>query len=527
MNIIVCNCQGAASKSFMRAAKLLIKNHRPLCFCLLEPKMSSHGAHEVCFRLGFDHWIRVEAVGMSGGIWVLWKEELSVTVTRTNPQFILLKICDHNKSSWDMAVVYASPQRNLRSKLWNGLRKSKCDIQDNWIAIGDFNSVACIDEVSCSETYTEQRSRDFNYWVQSKALVDMGFAGASFTWRRGTNEHTFRGARLDRGLGSVEWLENFPCARITHLPAVSSDHTPLLLSLGDNETVKRRKAFRFQAAWTLHEEFQDVVADAWRKGNTLQEKIKKTGEFLTSWNKKSFGNIHKKKRRLEARLNGIQRKLDFQRHGGLIKLEAKIRDELEEVLYQEELLWYQRSREEWIASGDRNTKYYHAATRIRRVINNIHALKNDNGEYETDGSHLREQVIKFFKGIFEDEGGIHQVSPISKGFPDVIDTIHLSMCRDITRDEVKRALFDMSPYKAPGPDGFHAGFYQRAWNIVGDDITDMVKGFSIFGDLQDGMNDTLLSLIPKVKNPEEVSQLRPLVCVMCNTRLLLKSLQTD
>lgn len=221
-----------------------------------------------------------------------------------------------------------------------------------------------------------------------------------------------------------------------------------------------------------------------------------------------------KKRRLEARLDGIQCKMGTQSHRGLIKLKAKIRKDLEEVLYQEELLWYQRSREEWITSGDKNTNYYHAATRVRRATNKIHALRNDNGVLETDERHVKEQVLNFFKDIFKEEGGTHQVSPIPKGFPKVTDYIHLSMCREITKDEVKMALFDMSPYKAPGPDGFHAGFYQRAWNTIGDDVTYMVKDFSKSGALQDIMNDTLLSLIPKLKSPEKVSQLRPIS--LCN-----------
>lgn len=108
---------------------------------------------------------------MSGGIWVLWKDELNITIVRTNPQFILLNICDQNKNSWDMEVVYLSPHKTLRNKLWNTLRKTKCDIQDHWIAIGDFKSVACMDEVSCPGTYTEQRSREFNDWCIQRPLL--------------------------------------------------------------------------------------------------------------------------------------------------------------------------------------------------------------------------------------------------------------------------------------------------------------------------------------------------------------------
>lgn len=92
-----------------------------------------------------------------------------------------------------------------------------------------------MEEVSCPKMYTEQRSWDFNDWVNSEDLVDMGYVGTKFTWKRGINEHTFKGARLNRGLGSVDWFENFPCMRITHLPAVTLDHIPLLPSFDGSE----------------------------------------------------------------------------------------------------------------------------------------------------------------------------------------------------------------------------------------------------------------------------------------------------
>lgn len=46
---------------------------------------------------------------------------------------------------------------------------------------------------------------------------------------------------------------------------------------------------------------------------------------------------------------------------------------------------------------------------------------------------------------------------------------------DIIKEEVRGAFFEMSPFKAPAPDGFHAGFYEKAWSIIRDDISDMVK----------------------------------------------------
>jgi hypothetical protein len=62
----------------------------------------------------------------------------------------------------------------------------------------------------------------------------------------------------------------------------------------------------------------------------------------------------------------------------------------------------------------------------------------------------------------------------------------------------------MKPNKAPGPDGFTAGFYQRHWGLLGDDVCRAVLAFLNGGSMPDVVNDTILVLIPKVKKPSGV-----------------------
>lgn len=97
MKFIVWKYQGAASKKFLRAAHSIIRQHRPglpVFAFYLETNISGFGADEICVKLDFDNSIRVEAVGMSGGIWVLWNESLNASVLRTNPHphFVLMEV---------------------------------------------------------------------------------------------------------------------------------------------------------------------------------------------------------------------------------------------------------------------------------------------------------------------------------------------------------------------------------------------------------------------------------------------------
>jgi hypothetical protein len=56
--------------------------------------------------------------------------------------------------------------------------------------------------------------------------------------------------------------------------------------------------------------------------------------------------------------------------------EAQIKDEIHELLEQEELKWKQRAKEDWLRYGDRNTKYFHACANQRKRVNQIDQIRN-------------------------------------------------------------------------------------------------------------------------------------------------------
>ena len=56
----------------------------------------------------------------------------------------------------------------------------------------------------------------------------------------------------------------------------------------------------------------------------------------------------------------------------------------------------------------------------------------------------------------------------------------------------------------------NALFYQKFWHVVGDSVTVIVLDFLNSGNMVPDINHTNIVLIPKVKNPEKISDFRPI-----------------
>ena len=83
-----------------------------------------------------------------------------------------------------------------------------------------------------------------------------------------------------------------------------------------------------------------------------------------------------------------------------------------------------------------------------------------------------------------------------------------------SEEEVKKALYQMYPTMAPGPDGFPAHYFQKHWAICGAEVTAVVLKIVEGKESAESINQTYLVLIPKVKDPTLLSQFRPIS--LCN-----------
>ena len=144
----------------------------------------------------------------------------------------------------------------------------------------------------------------------------------------------------------------------------------------------------------------------------------------------------------------------------------------------------------------------------------IKALQNSLGVLTDDPTELRGMVIDFYKSLYTTEGVIGMEEVLMHVPARVTPAMNEGLCAPYTSNEVKATLFQMFPIKAPGPDGFPAHFYQRHWDICGEEVTEVVLRIIKGEESAEAINDTVLVLIPKVTSPTHLSQFRPIS--LCN-----------
>ncbi|GJU17305.1 RNA-directed DNA polymerase, eukaryota, reverse transcriptase zinc-binding domain protein [Tanacetum coccineum] len=79
--------------------------------------------------------------------------------------------------------------------------------------------------------------------------------------------------------------------------------------------------------------------------------------------------------------------------------------------------------------------------------------------------------------------------------------------------------------ETPGPDGYTAKFYKKAWPIVGRDVCNAIKEFFRNGRMLGEINATLITLVPKSSTPQKVSDYRPIACCNVLYKIIIKILK--
>ncbi|KAG8379884.1 hypothetical protein BUALT_Bualt07G0135700 [Buddleja alternifolia] len=208
----------------------------------------------------------------------------------------------------------------------------------------------------------------FRGFLDESGLVDMGFEGNPFTWSNKKGGLANVQLRLDRCIANTSWINLFPQAFVSHLPAINSDHSPILLHT-DSHQLGGPKPFCFENMWTRDDTCKDTIFGAWQppvRGSfsfALHTKIKFTRYALRQWNRTKFGHCQRNISFIQNLISSVQSREPTieNRH-----LEDALIGDLNELLKREEVMWRQRAKQKCLKEGDANSRFFHLSTIIHR-----------------------------------------------------------------------------------------------------------------------------------------------------------------
>lgn len=401
MKLLGWNCRGIYNASTVRALKAQIKGARPNLIFLFETKASVSRMEFVRNSIKFDHMFFVEAKGKAGGLCILWKDGLAMKEVEYNENLIAVMINDL-ACEWLMVGFYGPPYPSKKKKAWKNLMALLDSHQGPWMCFGDFNFVLNENEALGGRKGSSSTNnlKDLMFEV---GAIDLGFSSGKYTWAIGKWETIAIKRRLDRGIANISWRLAYPKATLSHLGAIVSDHTPIVLDTSPQAGFAHRP-FKFEVAWLRDERCALVIDSAWNDealGSDLIKQCKKQvaiRDALKKWNKEVFRNCQERINSLMQRIKDIQRQPPLNQSGDL---EAALQAELTKWLLQSEAIWRQKSRDLWLKLGDKNSKFFHLSTIVRRKRNNINAICDRNGSWITESSAIRQTFLDHFKDLFQ------------------------------------------------------------------------------------------------------------------------------
>ncbi|XP_077221623.1 uncharacterized protein LOC143855390 [Tasmannia lanceolata] len=413
---------------------------------------------------------------------------------------------------------YESGSSGTQRQLWSSLVELVPAAPVPWIALGDFNITRFADERWGGADPNTSDMNEFNACIEDCSLLDLRSVGQTLSWTNSSRTGHLKLRRLDRALVNEEWLHGFPISYVHYKNPGLSDHSPIIVSTSPVQSTGG-KPFKFHNMWLSDTSLYEVVERAWHlkiSGNPMFRIFKKlqgTKRAIKIWNHNSFGRIDILAPQFRKDLDEIQTKIGLDpRNLSLRAAEQDIREKFTRTAQQEESLFHQKSRVDWLNLGDSNTEYFHSAMSMRRNQNQIQAIEDDNGELCTEPKGIADILVNHFSCL------LNHNCPMTGDLPAPQYKLSLDDARDLVRpfqaEEIKEVVFKCDGNRAPGPDGFNGVFFKHFWYLIATEVVEAIHYFFRTGNLLPAFNTTFIALIPKCSGASSPNHFRPIS--LCN-----------
>ncbi|GJT52285.1 RNA-directed DNA polymerase, eukaryota [Tanacetum coccineum] len=474
----------------------------------------------------FDY-VHSDSVGNSGGILCIWDPNSFRRSSFTRSDYFVIVRGVWLKSGIDLmiVVVYAPQEAKEKRMLWDYL----AHVSNQWVGklvmMGDFNEVRYKSD-RYGSNFNAHDAEIFNSFIYNAGLDEVPLGGSAYTW---CLKSASKMSKLDRFFVSENLLSMCPNITAITLERFISDHRPILLR--EVRYDYGPIPFRFYRYWLEVDGFDKLVRDSWNvapvnKKNAIRNfmgKLKFLKDRIRSWlsihRSNSRGEIYFLKEELRS-CDEVIDKGDCSNE--VVHKRTEILNKIHQVNNIQASEIAQKAKIKWAIEGDENVKFFHGMLNKKRNQSNIRGIMV-NGTWVDDPVQVKREFFEHFRGRFDkpsvNRACIDTPFPVSLSIDQKED-----MERRISKEEVKRAVWDCGVDKSPGPDGFSFSFYRHFWPVIEKDVFEAVDYFFMYGEIPNGCNSNFIALIPKILDANMVKDFRPISLIESLYKIIAKIL---
>ncbi|RZB79929.1 UDP-galactose/UDP-glucose transporter 5 [Glycine soja] len=276
--------------------------------------------------------------------------------------------------------------------------------------------------------------------------------------------------------------------------------------------------------------FRDAVSNCWSQTSTtgwggfvLKEKIKQLKQKLKLWHKEQSGGTFKKVQELEEEINKLEiesaeRQLS---HEECMKRKM-LQQDLWLAAQSHESIMRQKARLKWVKEGDYNFRYFHLMRNSNRRSNAVNGVHIE-GVWVDEPAIVKAEIFRFFQQRYQEPELIRpKLNGVS--FKSIGQQQNQMLVGCFSEEEIKRAVWECGSEKSPGPDGLNFKFIKQFWHILKLDIIRFLYEFHANGIFPKGGNASFIALLPKVPDPQNLYEFRPISLIGCVYKIVAKLL---
>ncbi|GJM87852.1 hypothetical protein PR202_ga03847 [Eleusine coracana subsp. coracana] len=215
MSLLSWNCQGSgrslSSTTSMHLARFISSIHTQVIFVSETRSVNISKSRLInCFSLHNAHV--VPAADQSGGLWLMWKDDIDLTITHDSHHLILAEgVYKTSNQTFNLVCMYGDPHHLKTTSIWQDVATFVLgNLNIPTFCMGDLNNIMHQNKKSGPTPANATRIQNFCCLVKNCGFFDMGYSGPAYTWtnKRFTTNPTFQ--RLDHCLANAEWCIAFP-----------------------------------------------------------------------------------------------------------------------------------------------------------------------------------------------------------------------------------------------------------------------------------------------------------------------------